>query len=69
MTIKQLKKILDKYDEKLEVLVKGYEGGVSSLRESSVGEIKFNKNINKEWYYGEHEQNSRGKFKGILLSR
>jgi len=53
MTVKELMEILSKVDPNLMVVVSGYEGGVTEP-----GEVKIKTaalNVNKEWYYGEHE--------------
>ena len=48
MTIKQLKKILDTYDENFQVYVRGYEGGCDNLKKTNLTRVK--KNVNKESY-------------------
>lgn len=56
MTVKQLKKFLENYDESFHVYLRGYEGGCDTLKKVYLTRIK--KNVNKEWYYGKHEINN-----------
>ena len=66
MKIKTLKKLLDKCDENMEILVDGYEGGIDS--KMTARKIRYNKNVNTSWYYGKHEEDRSGKYKGLLIS-
>ena len=66
MKIKDLIAELQKHDPEMEVVVNGYEGGVGYPSGFEV--IKIKKNVNKEWYYGRHEELSeheKGYKKGI----
>ena len=54
MKIKKLITELQKYDPELRVVLQGYEGGVGYPKGFKL--IKIEKNVNTEWYYGEHEE-------------
>lgn len=56
MTVKELKKILDGYDESLHVFVRGYEDGYNDAEKIFL--IRAKRNVNKEWYLGRHESNN-----------
>lgn len=53
MNVRELIEELKQYDPETMVVINGYEGGYSEVKEMSV--VDLMKNINKEWYYGPHE--------------
>jgi len=53
MKVKDLIEKLQRYDPETMVVVNGYEGGVDTC--TSCKEVRVMFNINKEWYYGNHE--------------
>ncbi len=56
MTIKELKKILQDYDESLHVFIRGYEDGYDDAEKIFLARMK--RDVNKEWYLGKHEMNN-----------
>ena len=56
MTVKELKKFLECYDESLHVFIRGYEGGYRDPERILLARIK--KDVNKEWWNGPHEINN-----------
>ena len=58
MKIKDLKKILDDYPDDLDIVVDGYEGGYDDLLRDNVHTLKIQRNVNNEWYYGDHDDPS-----------
>jgi hypothetical protein len=53
MTKKELVKLLEKYDDNIDIVIAGYEHGVSSVQGAKP--ILVYKNVNTFDYYGEHE--------------
>ena len=53
MTVAALILELQKHDPTLEVVLKGYEGGLQTANERPEV-VEILRNINTEWYYGEH---------------
>lgn len=53
MNVRELIEELKQYDPETMVVINGYEGGYSEVKEMS--EVDLMKNINNEWYYGPHE--------------
>jgi hypothetical protein len=53
MKVSELIEKLQALDPDLRVVVDGYEGGVEDASYVTVEEIALN--VNKQWYYGEHE--------------
>jgi hypothetical protein len=54
MTVAELKKKLDEYDDGTRVIVDGYEGGFCDITE--LEEVDVVLNVNDEWYYGPHSR-------------
>ena len=54
MKVKDLIEQLNSLDPELTVVRPGYEGGVTEVGHLSTIEVFLN--VNKDWYYGEHEQ-------------
>jgi len=56
MTVKELKKMLEGYDEGLHVFLRGYEDGFDDA--AKIFLIRIKRDVNKEWYLGRHENNN-----------
>jgi len=66
MTVKELRKFLDLYQEDFPVFLRGYEGGYRDPEKIFLARIK--KNANKEWWYGPHEMNNENyDVEGVVL--
>jgi hypothetical protein len=66
MTVAELIEKLQTLDPNLEVFTPGYEGGYQDI-ESDFQVCNFRKNVNPEWYYGDHELDAQGDTRGIVL--
>lgn len=53
MTVQQLIEELQKFDPKLPIISRGYEGGMLDI--DSVTPTRIALNVNTAWYYGPHE--------------
>ena len=53
MKVKELIDQLLTFDQDCDIVVDGYEGGVTEYL--SIEKVKVVCNINNQWYYGEHE--------------
>jgi len=58
MTVSELIEKLKEYPGDLPVITHGYEGGVSDL--TDIESVEIVRDMNTEWYYGEHEIAYRG---------
>lgn len=58
MKVSELINRLSDLNQDAEVIVSGYEGGVKSVK--SIDRGILSRNVNTEWYYGEHEIESAG---------
>ena len=56
MKVKELVENLLTFDQELDIVVNGYEGGVTEDVHVETAQIVCN--VNSEWYYGEHEIDS-----------
>lgn len=56
MKVKDLVKILLTFDQELDIVINGYEGGVTEYVHVETAKVACD--IHKEWYYGEHEVDS-----------
>ena len=57
MTVKQLIDSLSKIqDQEVRVMVKGYEGGVNDIDNSTPAIIHVALDVNEEWWNGRHER-------------
>lgn len=64
MNVKQLIKLLEQQNQNLRVIVDGYEDGYNDMSKLLIKEI--NLNVNKQWYYGTHDDhNNRRKKKAV----
>ena len=53
MLVEELIAELQKYDPKLLVITRGYEGGFEEIENTLHSKIALN--VNEAWYYGPHE--------------
>jgi hypothetical protein len=60
MKVKELIEKLKTMNQDAIVLVDGYEGGMSELKDSSVTAIKAKDNNPVAWYYGPFESDDNG---------
>lgn len=58
MKVSELINRLSGLNQDAEVVVKGYEGGVKSVK--SIDRGILSRNVNTDWWYGEHEIESAG---------
>ncbi len=54
MTVKELSLKLSTFPPDANIVVPGYEGGFADV--TGAREIRLQKDANKEWYYGRHEE-------------
>ena len=66
MTIQQLTTLLSQYPPNTRVVVAGYEGGFNDISIQKI--IQLNLDANKEWYYGQHEEDESSEIKALLLA-
>ncbi len=57
MTVKELINKLQSYPTDVRVVVEGYEGGYDDI--DITRQISIKLNVNKEWYYGTHEESEK----------
>ena len=68
MKVKELIKLLQTVDPRLDVYVRGYEGGFDDA--AFIPDVCwFDRNVNEEWYYGSHEELTEIEASGRLASR
>lgn len=53
MTVAELIAILSQYPAETPVMVLGYEGGYSNVKDVRLETMLLN--VNRDWYYGPHE--------------
>ena len=56
MTVKQLIKELQKYNQDYRVCVPGYEGGYRDITKQQIDECDIVLDVNKDWWFGPHEE-------------
>lgn len=56
MKVKELLEILLTVDQNLDIVIQGYEGGVTENISIELAQVVCN--VNSKWYYGEHEIDS-----------
>lgn len=62
MKVRELIALLQTFDPELEVLTDGYEGGYTEV---TVEDVRtFVRNVNHAWFYGAHETEYDGLYKG-----
>lgn len=67
MTVKELKKKLEQFQDDALVLVQGYEGGVSDIGAISASKVKLNF-FDEDWN-GPHEEDPNVETSAVLLMR
>ncbi len=65
--IKDLIEVLKTYNENTVISVNGYEGGIHDISADDISLTKIKSNVNDEWYYGEHEEDEKGKTKRLVI--
>jgi len=65
MKVKDLLTLLSQMPENVDVVVKGYEGGVDDVVNVKLVQIK--KDVNAEWYYGRHEIDEDGDVQSVFI--
>lgn len=58
MKVKELIKELKKENQEMSVIKCGYEGGYNDV--SRLSKTKIKRDVNEEWYYGDHEEDDNG---------
>lgn len=70
MNVKQLIAKLQKYDPKMMVVVRGYEGGYDEATGANEIGLKLNYyDTKEEWYYGRHEETDNDEVSDIMAIR
>lgn len=67
MKAKDLIALLSQMPADLDVVIKGYEGGVDDV--VNVKLVKIKKDVNSEWYYGRHEIDEEGDIQVVYIQR
>lgn len=67
MKTKQLLELLSQMPADVDVVVKGYEGGVDDV--INVKLVKIKKDVHDEWYYGKHEIDNDGDVQAVFIQR
>lgn len=67
MKVKDLLTLLSQMPADVDVVVKGYEGGVNDVVDVRV--VKIKKEVHAEWYYGRHEIDEEGDVQAVYLQR
>ena len=67
MKVKDLLTLLSQTPADLDVVVKGYEGGVDDVVNVKLVQIK--KDVHPEWYYGRHEIDEDGDVQAVFIQR
>jgi hypothetical protein len=67
MKAKDLLALLSQMPADLDVVVKGYEGGVDDV--VNVKLVKIKKDVHIEWYYGRHEMDEEGDTQAVFIQR
>ncbi len=58
MKVRELIELLEKENPEYDVVVSGYEGGVTDVEDIGCYQVKCN--FNNAWYYGPHEALDKG---------
>lgn len=66
MKVKDLIKLLSDLDGELDVVVRGYEGGVCDC--TVVEAVAIERNVNSAWYYGPHEIRSLAESNAVFVN-
>ena len=67
MKIIDLLTLLSQMPADVDVVVKGYEGGVDDV--VNVKLVKIKKDVHAEWYYGRHEIDEDGDVQVVFIQR
>lgn len=67
MKVKDLLDLLSQMPADMDVVVKGYEGGVDDVVNVKLVQIK--KDVNVEWYYGRHEVDEDGDIQAVYIQK
>ena len=67
MKVKDLSTLLSQMPADVDVVVKGYEGGVDDVL--NVKLVKIKKDVHSEWYYGRHEIDEEGDVQVVYIQR
>ena len=67
MKVKELLNLLSQMPSELDVVVKGYEGGVDDVINVQIVHIK--KDARTEWYYGRHELEEGSNVQAVFIQR
>ena len=67
MKVKDLITLLSQMPADVDVVVKGYEGGVDDVLNLKL--VKIKKDIHSEWYYGRHEIDEKGDIQAVFIQR
>jgi hypothetical protein len=67
MKVKDLLALLSQMPADVDVVVKGYEGGMDDVVNVKLVQIK--KDVHPEWYYGRHEIDEDGDVQAVFIQR
>jgi hypothetical protein len=67
MKVKDLLALLSQMPADVDVVVKGYEGGVDDVVDVKL--VKIKKDVHPEWYYGRHEIDEDGDVQAVFIPR
>jgi len=67
MKVKDLLTLLSQMPADMDVVVKGYEGGVDDVVNVKLVQIK--KDVHAEWYYGRHEIDENGDVQVVFIQK
>ena len=67
MKVKDLLAVLSQMPADVDVVIKGYEGGVDDV--VNVKLVKIKKDVHSEWYYGRHEIDEEGDIQVVFIKR
>lgn len=67
MKVIDLITLLSQMPSEVDVVLKGYEGGVDDV--VNVKLVRIKKDVNSEWYYGKHEIDEGGDAPAVYLQR
>lgn len=65
--VKDLLALLSQMPADVDVVVKGYEGGVDDV--VNVKLVKIERDVHAEWYYGRHEIDEDGDVQAVFIQR
>lgn len=67
MKVKDLITLLSQMPAEVDVVVKGYEGGVDDVVNMKL--VKIKRDVHSEWYYGRHEIDDEGDIQVVFVQR